>query len=78
MIGNLTGGDDANSRDLGHVIYRMKMLGFNAIRLPFTFAALAKVWLPLTRPYPSFCSAVGQPGNLYRLLCSRKCFYTLL
>jgi hypothetical protein len=43
MIGNLTGGTDANSRDLAHVIYRMKMLGFNAIRLPFTFAALAKV-----------------------------------
>ena len=31
------------SRDLGEVIYRMKMLGFNAIRLPFTFAALAQV-----------------------------------
>lgn len=43
MIGNLTGGSDAMSRDLGHVMYRMKMLGFNAIRLPFTFAALAKV-----------------------------------
>ncbi|BDA48323.1 hypothetical protein COCOBI_11-5840 [Coccomyxa sp. Obi] len=42
MIGNLTGGADAESRDLAHVIYRMKMLGFNAIRLPFTFAALAK------------------------------------
>ena len=49
MIGNLTGGTDANSRDLGHVIYRMKMLGFNAIRLPFTFAALAKVRLCLAQ-----------------------------
>jgi hypothetical protein len=43
MIGNLTGGTDSISRDIGTVIYRMKMLGFNAIRLPFTFAALAEV-----------------------------------
>lgn len=43
MIGNMTGGSSAMSRDIGEVIYRMKMLGFNAIRLPFTFAALAQV-----------------------------------
>ena len=50
MIGNMTGGSNAISRDLGMVIYRMKMLGFNAIRLPFTFAALAQVCvLPVLR-----------------------------
>lgn len=43
MIGNLTGGSDSISRDIGTVNYRMKMLGFNAIRLPFTFAGLAEV-----------------------------------
>ena len=43
MIGNLKAGADSASSDLGQVIYRMKMLGFNAIRLPFTFAALAQV-----------------------------------
>ena len=42
MIGNMTYGSNAISRDLGEVIYRMKMLGFNAIRLPFTFAGLAE------------------------------------
>jgi len=31
------------SRDFGNVVYRMKMLGFNAIRLPFTFSGLAQV-----------------------------------
>ena len=46
MIGNMTGGSDATSRDIGQVIYRMKMLGFNAIRLPFTFAGLAEVRRP--------------------------------
>ena len=57
MIGNLTGGTDAESRDLAHVIYRMKMLGFNAIRLPFTFAALAKVCKhPLPVQLPLACS----------------------
>lgn len=50
MIGNLTGGTDSISRDIGTVIYRMKMLGFNAIRLPFTFAGLAEVH---TCPAPS-------------------------
>ena len=43
MIGNLKAGADSASSDIGQVIYRMKMLGFNAIRLPFTFAALAQV-----------------------------------
>ena len=43
MIGNLKAGSDSASSDIGQVIYRMKMLGFNAIRLPFTFAALAQV-----------------------------------
>ena len=43
MIGNLKAGNDSASSDIGQVIYRMKMLGFNAIRLPFTFAALAQV-----------------------------------
>ncbi|CAL5224001.1 g6619 [Coccomyxa viridis] len=40
MIGNLKAGSDSASSDIGQVIYRMKMLGFNAIRLPFTFEAL--------------------------------------
>ena len=43
MIGNLKAGADSASSDIGQVIYRMKMLGFNAIRLPFTFAALQQV-----------------------------------
>lgn len=43
MIGNLKAANDSASSDIGQVIYRMKMLGFNAIRLPFTFAALAQV-----------------------------------
>ena len=43
MIGNLKAANDTASSDIGQVIYRMKMLGFNAIRLPFTFAALAQV-----------------------------------
>ena len=43
MIGNLKAGADSTSSDIGQVIYRMKMLGFNAIRLPFTFAGLAQV-----------------------------------
>ena len=43
MIGNLKAGADSASSDIGQVIYRMKMLGFNAIRLPFTFAALSQV-----------------------------------
>ena len=46
MIGNMTGGSNSMSRDIGEIIYRMKMLGFNAIRLPFTFAALAQVCAP--------------------------------
>ena len=46
MIGNLKAGNDSASSDIGQVIYRMKMLGFNAIRLPFTFAALAQVSTP--------------------------------
>ena len=43
MIGNLKAGANSTSSDIGQVIYRMKMLGFNAIRLPFTFAGLAQV-----------------------------------
>lgn len=45
MIGNLKAGADSAESNIGQVIYRMKMLGFNAIRLPFTFAALAQVTL---------------------------------
>ena len=52
MIGNLKAGADSASSDIGQVIYRMKMLGFNAIRLPFTFAALQQVIPgPCIRPY---------------------------
>jgi hypothetical protein len=37
ISGNLTGGRTAVGRDWKQVVYRMKMLGFNAIRLPFSF-----------------------------------------
>ncbi len=64
MIGNMTGGSNAMSRDIGEVIYRMKMLGFNAIRLPFTFAALAQVCaLPARRALTcQWHSEVGHGG----------------
>ncbi len=79
MIGNMTYGNDAISRDLGQVIYRMKMLGFNAIRLPFTFAGLAEVrsrmresstfGLPAVAQRPKHCAAAAQSPVSYTEQC---------
>jgi hypothetical protein len=37
VTGNLTAGKTAIGRDWKQIVYRIKMLGFNAIRLPFSF-----------------------------------------
>lgn len=45
---DLTKGLNAISQDLDQIVYRMKMLGFNAVRLPMTFDrvwGLGQVWL---------------------------------
>lgn len=70
MIGNLKAGSDSASSDIGQVIYRMKMLGFNAIRLPFTFEALNQVTpAPFTRPYLSLKDSLRPPRWLRHLGC---------
>lgn len=37
MTDGLWGGRDATAQDFANVVYRIKLLGFNAIRLPFSF-----------------------------------------
>lgn len=37
MVRDLTKGLNAISQDVDQIIYRMKMLGFNSVRLPMTF-----------------------------------------
>lgn len=73
MIGNLKAGADSASSDIGQVIYRMKMLGFNAIRLPFSFAALAQV-TPRTWPTlkPLLCSCLWSHKWLWHHLSHIK------
>lgn len=40
MAGNVNAGYDSLSQDFATVAWRVKALGFNAVRLPFTFAVL--------------------------------------
>lgn len=40
MTDGLWGGKDATAQDFANVVYRIKLLGFNAIRLPFSFVDL--------------------------------------
>lgn len=41
MTGNLSAGFDAVSQDFKTVVWRIKELGFNAIRLPVSFSHFA-------------------------------------
>ena len=40
MVDGLWGGRDATAQDFANVVYRIKLLGFNAVRLPFSFRDL--------------------------------------
>eukprot|EP00884_Botryococcus_braunii_P018123 jgi/Botrbrau1/4995/Bobra.0396s0021.1 len=55
ISGNLTGGKTAVARDWKQIVYRMKMLGFNAIRLPFSFDDV---------------NGLGQPPINYQGVCA--------
>lgn len=39
MVAGLWGDDTALTKDFGTVLYRIGLLGFNLIRLPFSFQA---------------------------------------
>ena len=41
MTGNLSAGFDAVSQDFKTIVWRIKQLGFNAIRLPVSFSHFA-------------------------------------
>lgn len=43
MVDGLWGGPDTLSYDFATVVYRMQLLGFNAVRLPFSFKDLSRV-----------------------------------
>ena len=53
MVEGLSNGYDSQTQDFATVVVRMKALGFNTIKLPFSFATLAA---GSTRPFPSSCS----------------------
>jgi hypothetical protein len=55
MVDGLWGGPDSLSFDFATVVYRMELLGFNAIRLPFSFKDLYN--LP-PRNYAQQCTVV--------------------
>ena len=42
MPGNLTNGPDSATQDFATSAWRIRQLGFNAVRLPFRFRDLAK------------------------------------
>ena len=55
MIDGLWRGPTALTQDFGTVAYRIQLLGFNAIRLPFSF----QVW-PLTSTFLCISADVGE------------------
>ena len=77
MADGLWGGKDATAQDFANVVYRFKLLGFNAVRLPFSFRDLyekSPKWLNTrctsvppdavaaqTRPSSVSASAAGTP-----------------
>ena len=68
MADGLWGGKDATAQDFANVVYRIKLLGFNAVRLPFSFRDLyekSPKWLNTrctsTRPSSVSASAAGTP-----------------
>ena len=64
MVEGLSNGYDSETQDFATVVLRMKALGFNTIKLPFSFATFDA---GSTRPFPSSCSlasSVTIMGNL--------------
>jgi hypothetical protein len=62
MLSDLYTGNDSQTRDFRTVVWRIKALGFNAIRVAFNFNTLDK---PTgDKPYRMACRDAG-PANLY-------------
>ena len=63
MVGGLWAGDTSLTQDFATVVWRLKLLGFNAVRLPFSFqVCTASAWLFQTFP----------PGCAYLAVNYRK------
>jgi hypothetical protein len=68
MADGLWGGRDAVAQDFANVVYRIKLLGFNAVRLPFSFRDLyggSPKWLNTrcTGVPPSVVAAQTKPPD---------------
>ena len=66
MADGLWGGRDAVAQDFANVVYRIKLLGFNSVRLPFSFRDLygqSPKWLntKCTQVPPSVVAAQTKP-----------------
>ena len=69
MTDGLWGGRDAVAQDFANVVYRIKLLGFNSVRLPFSFRDLygaSPKWLNTRCTYtpPSVVAAQTKPGEV--------------
>ena len=69
MTDGLWGGRDAVAQDFANVVYRIKLLGFNSVRLPFSFRDLygaSPKWLNTRCTYtpPSVVAAQTKPGDV--------------
>ena len=69
MTDGLWGGRDATAQDFANVVYRIKLLGFNAIRLPFSFRDLYEKtpkWLNTKCTYvpPEAVAAQTRPSTV--------------
>ena len=48
MVGGLWAGDTSLTQDFATVVWRLKLLGFNAVRLPFSFQVQTSTSLMLS------------------------------
>lgn len=62
MVGGLTYGTTALTEEFGTVLYRIQLLGFNTIRLPFSFQA----WLSSTAAFTFTPDALAATENIIR------------
>ena len=68
MVAGLWAGSSSLTQDFKTIVWRMKLLGFNSVRLPFSFEVSTHAQCLLCRG-PSFMKQIPTPAYMGSLAC---------
>ena len=66
MVGGLWAGSTSLTQDFSTVVWRMQLLGFNAVRLPFSFQARSNHTTVKSMVFPGFEEVF--PGHSWAII----------